>query len=256
MARSTSDTPGSGRKRRPTLVRKRRRAWLVVAMKALVATVAALAVASVVSVAIYGFVNPPATPLMLLRALDGSAPSARRRWVPLARTSPHLLRAVIASEDMNFCRHWGFDLGALREVILEGRHGGGSTITQQTAKNVFLWPEKSYLRKGLEAGFAVLIEAFWTKRRILEVYVNSVEWGEGIYGAEAAARRHFRRSADRLTLRQSALLAVALPNPRQRIAGDPGPTLRRLAARIVKRARFVTVRDGVPCPVTKRKKGK
>lgn len=252
MARQKSETPGPGRKRRPTLVRKRRAAWLIVGAKALFATVAALAVASVLSVAIYGFVNPPATPLMLLRALDGSATTAHRRWIPLARTSPHLLRAVIASEDMNYCRHWGFDLGALREVILEGRHGGGSTITQQTAKNVFLWPEKSYLRKGLEAGFTVLIEAFWTKRRILEVYINSVEWGDGIYGAEAAARYHFKRSADRLTLRQSALLAVALPNPRQRIAGDPGPTSRRLAARIVRRARLVTVKDGVPCPETRK----
>lgn len=238
-------TTGGPRRKR---VRRRRNAWLVVGAKSLVATAVALAVAAVLSVMIYGFVNPPATPLMVLRAAWSEAPRTRRRWVPLEKMSPHLLRTVIASEDMNYCKHWGFDLGALREVILEGRRGGGSTISQQTAKNLFLWPEKSYLRKGLEAGFTVLIEAFWTKRRILEVYLNSVEWGDGVYGAEAAARTHFGRSADRLTPGQSALMAVALPNPRVRVAGNPGPTSRRLAARIVRRARMVGVRDGVPCP--------
>lgn len=240
------------RKRRPTLVRRQRQSWFVVAVKALVATTVSLVVASAASVAIYGFVNPPATPLMVLRALEGDAARAYRRWVSLDRVSPHLMRAVIASEDMKFCRHWGFDLGALRAVIQDGRHGGGSTISQQTAKNLFLWHQKSYLRKGLEAGFTVLIEAFWTKRRVLEVYLNLVEWGDGVYGAEAAARRHFRRPASRLTLSQSALLAVSLPNPRSRLAGDPGPTMRRLARRIVKRAGSVVVAMGAPCPEANR----
>ena len=246
--------PKGGRKRRPTLVRKRRRGWIVVGVKSVAATVVALFLASVISVVIYGFVNPPATPLMVLRALDGDAPTARRHWVPLEKMSPHLLRAVIASEDMNYCKHWGFDLGALKEVILEGRPGGGSTISQQTAKNVFLWPDKSYIRKGLEAGFTVLIEAFWTKRRVLEVYLNSVEWGDGIYGAEAAARRHFKRSADRLTLTQSTFLVVTLPNPRQRIPNRLGPTMRRIAGRVARRARYVGVKDGVPCPVKRNAK--
>lgn len=244
--------PKAGGKRRPTLIKKRRRGWLVVGAQAIAATIVALAVSSVLSVAIYGFVNPPATPLMVLRAINGDAPTARRRWVPLEKMSPQLLRAVIASEDMNYCKHWGFDLGALKEVILEGRPGGGSTISQQTAKNVFLWPDKSYVRKGLEAGFTVLIEAFWTKRRVLEVYLNSVEWGDGIYGAEAAARRHFKRSADRLTLTQSAFLVVTLPNPRNRIPNKLGPKMRKIAGRIVKRARYVGVKDGVPCPPKRR----
>ena len=172
---------------------------------------------SVVLVALYRFVPPPGTPLMIIRWITDGA-GIDQHWVPLNRMSVNIQRAVIASEDARFCEHFGFDWTEINRAIDVAEHGGplrgASTISQQTAKNLFLWPGRNLLRKGLEAWFTVLIEALWPKSRILEVYLNEIEWENGVYGVEAAARKHFHTSAAKLTAYQSALLAAVLPNPR------------------------------------------
>ena len=183
----------------------------------------------VLLVAAYRFLPPPITPLMLLR----EAP-VDRRWVPLEAIAPALPRAVISAEDNLFCRHAGVDWGSLSaavEAYADGRRsGGGSTITMQTAKNLFLWPDRSPVRKALEFPLTLLIEALWPKQRILEVDLNIVEWGDGVYGAEAAARRHFGKAARDLTDREAARLAAVLPNPLRWSASRPGDyALRRTA---------------------------
>ncbi len=163
----------------------------------------------------YRFVAPPITPLMLIRMVQGEG--LQRHWVSIESVSPMLMRAVVASEDARFCSHHGFDWHAIDHAIDSyeegGRLLGASTISMQTAKNVFLWPGRNFLRKGLEAGLTVLIEAIWGKRRIMEVYLNVIEWGPGIYGAEAAANHYFHKPALRLTRREAAELAAVLPNP-------------------------------------------
>jgi len=184
-------------------------------------------------IAIYRFVNPPYSNLMLLERLGGTR--ITQKWVPLEAISPNLHRTVIMSEDGQFCRHWGIDFAEVLSAIKRasgGRPRGASTITMQVSKNLFLWPSKSYVRKALEVPVTFAIELVWPKRRILEVYLNIAEWDRGVFGAEAAARAHFKRSAKHLTLRQSALLAVALPNPATRDAGNPGPWTSRRASRI------------------------
>jgi monofunctional biosynthetic peptidoglycan transglycosylase len=163
------------------------------------------------------------TPLMLIRSaeqfLAGKQFRLAHKWVALPAISSNLALAVVCSEDQNFLRHHGFDFAAIAKAVDESGHNrkkvrGASTITQQTAKNVFLWPGRSWVRKGLEAYFTVLLELCWSKKRILEVYLNSIEMGEGIYGAEAAAGYYFKTSAQNLNRRQSAALAAVLPNPR------------------------------------------
>lgn len=189
---------------------------------------AALAVAVVVMVFVYRSTEPVST-LMLARWIEGKP--VDRRYAPLDEISPALRTAVIASEDGQFCRHHGVDWGALREVVdaadEDGPSRGASTITMQTAKNLFLWPSRSFIRKGLEIPLALLIDWAWPKRRILEVYLNIAEWGDGVFGAEAAAQRYFHKSADRLDPHEAALLATALPNPHRR---DPSRPTRRHAA--------------------------
>ena len=195
------------------------------------------------------FAPPPVTPLMLIRLAQGRGLDAR--WRPLSAISPNLARAVVASEDARFCSHHGFDWEAMREAATANARGarlrGGSTISQQTAKNVFLWPSRDYLRKGLEAGYTELIEALWGKRRILEMYLNVVEWGPGVYGAEAAAQRDFHISAARLSPAQAARLAAVLPSPlRWRPTAAHGRVVRR-AGRIGARARVVAADDLADC---------
>lgn len=187
---------------------------------------------------VYRFV-PPVSTLMLARWIEGEA--VERRYVPLDRISKELQKAVIVSEDARFCEHAGVDFGALHEVLGEGGESGpargASTIAMQTAKNLFLWPSRSYVRKAIEIPLALLIGLEWPKRRILEVYLNLAEWGEGIFGSEAAAQHYFGKSAAELGARESALLATALPNPRRRNAARPRPGHAALAARITARAR-------------------
>ena len=192
---------------------------------------------------------PPVTFLMLERLAEGQG--LHKHWRPLERIAPALPLAVIAAEDARFCEHSGFDWEAIaaarRANARGGKVRGASTISQQTAKNVFLWPHRDWLRKGLEAGYTVLIEHAWGKRRILEVYLNVVEWGPGTYGAEAAARRWFGASADRLTPQQADRLAAILPSPLKWRAAQPGRYVARRSRRIGANARVVRADDLAWC---------
>ncbi len=203
-----------------------------------VALAVALTLAIVGLVFAYRFVAPTST-LMLAQRIEGKP--VERTYVPLSRISPNVRSAVIASEDSLFCRHNGVDWGALHEVMDEadadGPSRGASTITMQTAKNLFLWPSRSVIRKAIEIPLALLVDSIWTKRRTLEIYLNIAEWGDGLFGIEAAAQRYFQKSADRLDPRQAALLVSALPNPRVRNPGRPTRQLNRRAATIAARAR-------------------
>jgi monofunctional glycosyltransferase len=200
----------------------------------------------VIAVAVYRFVPPPVTYLMVQRAIEGRG--FDRRWVPIEKISPHLVRTVIAAEDARFCEHQGFDMAAIEKAWAANQRGkklrGGSTISQQTAKNVFLWPGRDWVRKGLEAWFTVLIEVGWGKERIMEVYLNSIEWGPGVYGAEAAAQRNFKVPASKLTAAQAARLAAIVPKPLSWKAAKPGPYMKRRAGSITRNARAVR-REGL-----------
>lgn len=194
---------------------------------------------SVLAVAIYRFVPVKVTPLMVIRAISPVGDAGHgwsHTWVPLDEMSTWMPKAVVASEDNRFYTHHGFDTIEIKRAIEEHKRGkrqrGASTISQQTAKNVFLWPGHSWLRKGLEAYFTVLIELMWPKDRIMEVYLNSIEMGPGIYGAEAAARHYFDRPALDLSKRQCALIAVCLPNPIKRDPAHPTSYLRGRATKI------------------------
>lgn len=192
-------------------------------------------------VAFYRYVAPPGGIFMWQEAhrLGGIS----HEWVPMERISPHMPRAVIAAEDANFCLHWGFDMTEIRRVIEQGGTRGASTITQQTAKNVFLWHGRDWTRKALESGFTLLMEGMWPKRRILEVYMNIAEFDEGVFGVEAAARRYFRTSAADLTPLQAARLAAVLPAPKSRDAANPTQFLRRRTSSIMDGAATIA-RDG------------
>lgn len=178
-------------------------------------------VLSIVSVIVFRWVPVPITPLMVIRNIeqigDGKGLVMEHDWVSLEEISPKLQLAVVCSEDQNYLKHFGVDWGAIQKAMKENEKGkrvrGGSTITQQTAKNVFLWQGRSYLRKGLELWFTLLIEVFWSKERIMEVYLNSIEMGNGIYGAEAASQHWFHKSAKKLTKDEAAAIAAILPNP-------------------------------------------
>ena len=211
-----------------------------------------LVLVTLAPVLLYSVVPPPVTPLMLIRAVADGAP-IRKTWVPLARISPALVRAVVASEDEKFCVHHGFDWLQMREawhqfVVGHRRPRGASTISMQTAKNVFLWPGRSLLRKGVEAYFTVLIETVWGKARIMEIYLNVIEWGRGIYGAEAASRAYFGHAAASLSPREAALLAAVLPNPRRLSATAPSDYVDGRAATIRARMPAMVVPTSRGCP--------
>ncbi|MNY17822.1 Penicillin-binding protein 2D [compost metagenome] len=192
---------------------------------------------SVLLVLIFRVVPPPGTALMVERKIeswiDGEPIDLQRTWKPWEEISDDLKVAVIAGEDQKFPEHWGFDVNAIKAALAHNELGGSirgaSTLSQQVSKNLFLWSGRSWLRKGLEAWFTGLIEVFWPKQRILEVYLNSVEWDEGVFGAEAAARHHFGVSAKGLSRQQSSLLAAVLPNPRVWSASHPTPYVARRA---------------------------
>ena len=187
-------------------------------------------VASVIAVALLRWVNPPYSAFMAQTQLSAWAKHDRtyvfrHRWVDLNQISPNLPLAVVASEDQKFPEHWGFDVEAIEKAYEMNQHShrvhGASTISQQVAKNLFLWSGRSYFRKGLEAYFTLLIEACWPKRRILEIYLNIAEFGYGVYGAEAAAQRFFHVPAAKLSRSDAAVLAAVLPNPERLIAAAP-----------------------------------
>jgi monofunctional biosynthetic peptidoglycan transglycosylase len=202
---------------------------------------------SIASVVLFKFVPVPFTPLMVIRAienkLDGKEVYFDHNWEPLEKISVNLQKAVIASEDATFLTHNGFDFKALQKAYKSNERGrrirGGSTISQQTAKNVFLWQGKSYFRKGLEAYFTVLIELIWGKERIMEVYLNSIEMGDGVYGAYAATEYWYRRDASSLTPMQAAGIAAILPNPRKFKATGSSSYINRRKERIVREMRVV-----------------
>jgi monofunctional biosynthetic peptidoglycan transglycosylase len=217
---------------------------------------AAFVLISMLAVLAVRWIDPPVTPLMVIRLAQGAVHrrwvGVDQRWVPLDQVSPELLRAVIAAEDAHFFTHWGVDMDALRKARgwnarheRQGRVRGASTITMQCARNVFLWQGRTYVRKALELWFTALMEAMWSKRRILEVYVNVIEWGSGVYGVQAAAQRYFRVPAARLDARQAALLAAALPDPLTRNPAAPTPFLDARATRIARRAALVRLRGVV-----------
>jgi monofunctional glycosyltransferase len=188
-------------------------------------------IVSVFFVLLYRFVPPPATPLMFIRmienAFEGKSPRLQKKWEPLKNISPHLVMAVITAEDQNFTSHFGFDLKAIEKardhnLKKQGRSmRGASTITQQTAKNLFLWQGRNWFRKSLEVYFTFLIEIIWSKKRIIEVYLNIIEMGDGIYGAEAASLTYFSKSAANLSKSEAALITAVLPNPRRWSPANP-----------------------------------
>lgn len=196
------------------------------------------AVGSVLLVLIFRWVPPPGTALMVERKVeswfDGNPIDLQRDWQPWEKISDDLKVAVIAGEDQKFSEHWGFDINAIRAAFAYNERGGSirgaSTLSQQVSKNLFLWSGRSWVRKGLEAWFTGLIELLWPKQRILEVYLNSVEWDSGVFGAEAAARHHFGVSASALSRQQASLLAAVLPNPRKWSASKPSSYVLRRAS--------------------------
>ena len=204
-------------------------------------------VASILSVILLRYLPVYFTPLMLIRTFEQAKEKQKLKllhtWVPYDAISDNLKRAVIASEDQLFFRHNGFDKNQIRKAMEENktrkRPRGASTISQQTAKNVFLWPQSSWIRKGLETYFTVLIEFLWSKERILHVYLNSMETGDGMYGAEAVARHHFNTSAEQLSPSQAALIAATLPNPRQFSSQKPSAYMLKRQAFILQQMRNI-----------------
>ena len=213
--------------------------WIVVAFFA----------STILSVIALRWVPVWVTPLMVIRSVqqksEGKPMTMHHHWVPLEEISPSLPTAVMASEDARFLEHHGFDFKAIEEAAVrnmkhpERNVHGASTISQQTAKNVFLWPGRSWLRKGLEVYFTTLIELCWSKQRIMEVYLNSIEMGDGIYGAAAVAEYHFGTTADKLTRQQCALIAVSLPNPRKMNSASPSNYMLKRQRRILREMKFV-----------------
>lgn len=195
-------------------------------------------IAPIAALVLFAFVRPPVTPYMVgeymrLGKLD-------RDWVAIEDVSPHFLTAVVAAEDVQFCNHWGLDLTAIRAALADGGTRGGSTISQQTVKNLLLWQGRSWPRKALEAMLTPVMEAIWSKKRILEVYVNIAEFDTGVFGVEAASQRYFGIPAQQLNARQSARLAMVLPNPKDRDAADPRRFERERAAHIADGAATIT----------------
>lgn len=196
-------------------------------------------------VGLLAFVNPPTTPyIMAERSRLGAI---EREWVNLEEIAPAMARSAVAAEDAGFCTHWGLDVAAIRAALAEGDGRGASTISQQVVKNVFLWHGRSWVRKVLEAGLTPVMEALWSKRRILEVYLNVAEFDAGVFGVEAAAQHYFGVSAADLSDRQAALLAAVLPDPKGRSASNPSPQVERRAARIADGAATIAVDGRAEC---------
>ena len=209
--------------------------------------VVAFFVTTIFSVIIYKYVPVYVTPLMVIRTVSSSE-SIHHKWISLEDMPKDIVKAVIASEDAHFLSHNGFDFKAIKQAIEHNKKNnktkrGASTISQQTAKNVFLWPSRSWLRKGLEAYFTVLIELFWDKQRIIEVYLNSIEMGDGIFGIAAVADKHFDKEPEKLTKRQCALIAATLPNPIKFNSAAPSPYMRKRQRVILREMQSVKIED-------------
>jgi monofunctional biosynthetic peptidoglycan transglycosylase len=218
--------------------------------RGLVVAAAVLIVLPVAGVLVLRVITPPPGVLVVERLFQGKGYA--RHWRPLHKISPNLVYAVIAAEDAKFCTHHGFDGQAIQQALKNnekrpGKIRGGSTISQQTAKNVFLWPSRDWVRKGFEAWYTVLIETFWGKPRIMEVYLNVVEWAPGVYGADAASERWFHVHADQLTSTQADRLAAILPSPLKWKAARPGAYVRRRSGKIAKNVGAVRADDLADC---------
>lgn len=207
--------------------------------------IAGVTLIGLASVATFSVVNP--TGNIYMRQESARLGSITQVWVPMEDIAPVMARAAVAAEDANFCQHWGFDLDAIRSALNAGGNRGASTISQQVVKNVYLWQGRSWLRKALEAGLTPLVEAVWTKRRILEVYLNIAEFDEGIFGVEAAARHYFGVSAADLTATQAGRLAAILPDPKNRSASNPSDFVRRRTASIMDGAATIAVDGRAAC---------
>ena len=215
------------------------------AVRVVLRIVAALALALVLWVLAYRWIDPPTTPYILSESarLNG----VDRVWTDLDDIAPVMARAVVAAEDANFCRHWGFDIVAIRNAISAGGNRGASTISQQVVKNTFLWQGRSWPRKALEALLTPLVEAVWPKRRIVEIYLNVAEMGPGIFGADAAARHWFGVSARDLTARQASLIAAILPAPKRRDPARPSDFVDRRARSIADGAATIRTDGRAAC---------
>ena len=198
------------------------------------------------STILFRWMPVPLTPLMIIRCVEqkneDKSMTLKHDWVSLEEIAPKLQLAVVCSEDQNYLKHYGFDWGAIEKAMKANDSGkkirGGSTISQQTAKNVFLWPGRSYIRKGFEAYFTLLIETFWSKERIMEVYLNSIEMGNGVYGAEAAAKYWFKKSAVKLNKDECSAVAAILPNPLKYVANPPSAYISKRKAWIKQQMSF------------------
>jgi monofunctional biosynthetic peptidoglycan transglycosylase len=210
--------------------------------KIILGILATLILLSAGTVLLYRHIPVPITPLMLIRKISEGTP-INYEWTPLEKISPDLPLAVVSSEDNLFMQHNGFDFKAIEQARREAEAGirfrGASTISQQTAKNLFLWPGRSWVRKGLEAYFTVLMELLWDKRRIMECYLNCIEMGNGIYGAQAVARINFNTTPDKLTRNQCALIAASLPNPRRFNSAKPSRYMRKREQDILKNMKYL-----------------
>ena len=226
------------KKPQPKVRRFRPMAWLRRGLLSLALAIAAW-------VGLYAVIPPPTTPFILSEGFRLGG--VDRTWVPADDIAPVMLRSVVAAEDANFCLHWGFDMRQLRAAIEQGGNRGASTLSQQTVKNVWLWHGRSWPRKALEALFTPVVEAFWSKRRILEVYLNVAEFDTGVFGVEAAAKHHFGTSAADLTARQASLLAAVLPNPKERRAVNPSSATDRRARSIADGAATIRVDGRADC---------
>ena len=220
----------------------KKKAWAGRLVRILLWSVLGLLVASIGLVVLLRFVNPPVSAFMAETTIGARIErdrtyEIRHHWVDLTQISPNLALAVVASEDQKFPDHWGFDVEAIEKAYSLNQHShrvrGASTISQQVAKNLFLWSGRSYVRKGIEAYFTLLIEGCWPKRRILEVYLNIAEFGYGTYGAEAAAQRYLHKSAARLTRSDAALMAAVLPSPQRFLITAPSAYVQRRRAWIL-----------------------
>jgi monofunctional biosynthetic peptidoglycan transglycosylase len=220
--------------------------WIVRILQKLGLIFVVLVAATSIVVMAYGFIPVPITPLMAMRSFEqisqGKKLKIKKDWQAVELISPHLQEAIVVAEDQHFFEHYGFDFEAIEKAIKYNRAHrktkGASTISQQVAKNVFLWPQRSWIRKGFEVYFTGLIEIFWSKERIMEVYLNIAEWGDGIYGAEAASQYYFRKSSRNLSQGEAAWLACVLPNPRKWQIPRPTSYMRMRQSRILRLMRL------------------
>lgn len=245
MAGKSGKSSSRTRARAARAGRPRLRALLRPALRWAGLAIAGAAVLMLVMILVFGVINPPTTPYMLSeRARLGKV---EREWVPIEAIAPVMARSVVAAEDANFCRHWGFDMTAIRAALAAGADRGASTITQQVVKNVFLWQGRSWPRKALEALMTPMVELFWSKRRILEVYLNVAEFGEGAFGVAAGAARAFHVEPAKISAEQAGLLAAVLPDPKGRSAARPTAWLRRRGAEIADGAATIAADGRAAC---------